>query len=58
MSADFEKALERKGAMTFKTSSLIANALYGPEPSPEIREEAYKAFTAWKADDKAAKRRQ
>ena len=46
------------GGLTFKASSLIAKALHpDAPPSEEVRLEAFKAFSAWKSDRDAAKRR-
>lgn len=58
MRANFEESLNRKGRMTFAAEAVIAKALHpDATPSHKEREEAYKAFTAWKADSKAAQRR-
>ena len=46
------------GGLTFKASSLIAKALHpDATPSEEVRLEAFKAFSAWKGDRDAARRR-
>jgi hypothetical protein len=46
------------GGLTFKASSLIAKALHqNATPSEEVRLEAFKAFSAWKGDRDAARRR-
>ena len=46
------------GGLTFKASSLIAKALHpDAAPSEEVRLEAFKAFSAWKGDRDAARRR-
>jgi len=46
------------GSLTFKASSLIAKALHpDATPSEEVRLEAFKAFSAWKSDKDAARRR-
>jgi hypothetical protein len=46
------------GSLTFKASSLIAKALHpDATPSEEVRLEAFKAFSAWKGDRDAARRR-
>jgi len=48
----------KAGGLTFKASSLIAKALHPDSmPSEEVRLEAFKAFSAWKGDRDAAKRR-
>ena len=50
--------ISKAGGLTFKASSLIAKALHpDAPPSEEIRLEAFKAFSAWKGDRDAAKRR-
>lgn len=50
--------IAKTGGLTFKASSLIAKALHpDAPPSEEIRLEAFKAFSAWKGDRDAAKRR-
>jgi hypothetical protein len=50
--------ITKAGGLTFKASSLIAKALHpDAPPSEEIRLEAFKAFSAWKSDRDAAKRR-
>jgi hypothetical protein len=58
MSEHYKSELARQGLMTFKAASLIAKALHpDTAPSEEVRLEAFKAFSAWKADSKDAKRR-
>ena len=53
--ADF---VTKAGGLTFRASSLIAKALHpDATPSEEVRLEAFKAFSAWKGDRDAAKRR-
>jgi hypothetical protein len=53
----YGRTLLKMGHMDFKTSSLIAKALHpDSNPSREVREAAYKDFTAWKADGKASSR--
>jgi hypothetical protein len=48
----------KHGLMTFEAASLIAKALHPDStPSHAVREEAFKAFTAWKSDKGAARRR-
>ena len=50
--------ITKAGGLTFKASSLIAKALHpDATPSEEVRLEAFKAFSAWKGDRDAAKRR-
>ena len=50
--------ITKAGGLTFKASSLIAKALHPDAmPSEEVRVEAFKAFSAWKSDRDAAKRR-
>ena len=50
--------ITKAGGLTFKASSLIAKALHpDATPSEEVRLEAFKAFSAWKSDRDAAKRR-
>jgi hypothetical protein len=50
--------IAKAGGLTFKASSLIAKALHpDATPSEEVRLEAFKAFSAWKSDKDAAKRR-
>jgi hypothetical protein len=50
--------ITKTGGLTFKASSLIAKALHpDAPPSEEVRLEAFKAFSAWKSDRDAAKRR-
>ena len=53
----YGRTLLNLGRMDFATSSLVAKALHpDAAPSAKIREDAYKAFTAWSADSKAAGR--
>jgi hypothetical protein len=50
--------ITKAGGLTFSASSLIAKALHpDATPSEEVRLEAFKAFSAWKGDRDAAKRR-
>ena len=50
--------ITRAGGLTFRASSLIAKALHpDATPSEEVRLEAFKAFSAWKGDRDAARRR-
>ena len=50
--------ITKTGGLTFKASSLIAKALHpDATPSEEVRLEAFKAFSAWKGDRDAARRR-
>ena len=50
--------ITKAGGLTFKASSLIAKALHpDATPSEQVRLEAFKAFSAWKGDRDAAKRR-
>ena len=50
--------ITKAGGLTFKASSLIAKALHpDATPSEEVRLEAFKAFSAWKGDRDAARRR-
>ena len=51
-----EEAAQLKGYMSAKTVGLISKALHSDNgtPSAEQREEAFKAFNAWKADNKKA----
>ena len=54
----YNNEITKAGGLTFKASSLIAKALHpDAPPSEEIRLEAFKAFSAWKSDRDAAKRR-
>ena len=54
----YNDEITRAGGLTFKASSLIAKALHpDAPPSEEIRLDAFKAFSAWKSDRDAAKRR-
>ena len=54
----YNNAITRAGGLTFKASSLIAKALH-PDATPdeEVRLQAFKAFSAWKSDRDAARRR-
>jgi hypothetical protein len=46
------------GSMSFQTMSAISKALHPDhKPSEAELEEAYKAFTAWKADSNKARRK-
>jgi chromosome segregation ATPase len=58
MRAHHDEQSRNKGIMTFKAASLIAKALH-PDATPDdkVREEAFKAFSAWKSDNKNAARR-
>jgi hypothetical protein len=50
--------ITRAGSLTFKASSLIAKALHPDAvPNEEVRLQAFKAFSAWKSDRDAARRR-
>jgi hypothetical protein len=54
----YNDEISKAGGLTFKASSLIAKALHpDAPPSEEIRLDAFKAFSAWKSDRDAAKRR-
>ena len=54
----YNKEITKASGLTFKASSLIAKALHPDAmPSEEVRVEAFKAFSAWKSDRDAAKRR-
>ena len=54
----YNDEITKAGGLTFKASSLIAKALHpDTTPSEEIRLDAFKAFSAWKSDRDAAKRR-
>ena len=54
----YNREITKAGGLTFKASSLIAKALHpDATPSEEVRLEAFKAFSAWKGDRDAAKRR-
>ena len=54
----YNNEITRAGGLTFKVSSLIAKALH-PDvaPNEEVRLQAFKAFSAWKSDRDAARRR-
>ena len=58
MRASFEARLKSEGHLTFEASSKIAKALH-PDSAPNHKdlEDAFKAFSAWKADNKDAARR-
>ena len=54
----YNSEIANGGGLTFKASSLIAKALHpDATPSEEVRLEAFKAFSAWKGDRDAARRR-
>ena len=54
----YNNEITKAGGLTFKASSLIAKALHpDATPSEEVRLEAFKAFSAWKGDRDAARRR-
>ena len=54
----YNNEIAKAGGLTFKASSLIAKALHpDATPSEEVRLEAFKAFSAWKGDRDAARRR-
>ena len=54
----YNDEISKAGGLTFQASSLIAKALHpDASPSEEIRLDAFKAFSAWKSDRDAAKRR-
>ena len=54
----YSNEIANAGGLTFKASSLIAKALHpDATPSEEVRLEAFKAFSAWKGDRDAARRR-
>ena len=54
----YNNEITSAGGLTFKASSLIAKALHpDATPSEEVRLEAFKAFSAWKGDRDAARRR-
>ena len=54
----YNHEITNAGGLTFKASSLIAKALHpDAAPSEEVRLEAFKAFSAWKGDRDAARRR-
>jgi len=54
----YNNQITRAGGLTFKASSLIAKALHPDAmPSEEVRLQAFKAFSAWKSDRDAARRR-
>ena len=58
MSDWYNNEIAKVGGLTFKASSLIAKALHpDATPSEEVRLEAFKAFSAWKGDRDAARRR-
>ena len=54
----YNNEIAKAGGLTFNASSLIAKALHpDATPSEEVRLEAFKAFSAWKGDRDAARRR-
>jgi hypothetical protein len=54
----YNHEITNAGGLTFKAISLIAKALHpDATPSEEVRLEAFKAFSAWKGDRDAARRR-
>jgi hypothetical protein len=54
----YNHEITNAGGLTFKASSLIAKALHpDATPSEQVRLEAFKAFSAWKGDRDAARRR-
>ena len=54
----YNNEITKAGGLTFKASSLIAKALHpDATPSEAVRLEAFKAFSAWKGDRDAARRR-
>jgi chromosome segregation ATPase len=54
----YNNEITRAGRLTFKASSLIAKALHpDATPNEEVRLQAFKAFSAWKSDRDAARRR-
>ena len=54
----YNNEITNAGGLTFKASSLMAKALHpDATPSEEVRLEAFKAFSAWKGDRDAARRR-
>ena len=54
----YNNEITKAGGLTFRASSLIAKALHpDATPSEEVRLEAFKAFSAWKGDRDAARRR-
>ena len=54
----YNNEITKAGGLTFKASSLMAKALHpDATPSEEVRLEAFKAFSAWKGDRDAARRR-
>jgi hypothetical protein len=54
----YNNEITRAGGLTFKVSSLIAKALHPDAvPNEEVRLQAFKAFSAWKSDRDAARRR-
>jgi ABC-type phosphate transport system auxiliary subunit len=57
MREHFEKQSQKQGMMSFKTVSMISKALHpDSKPSDHDREEAFKAFSGWKADRNAVER--
>jgi hypothetical protein len=54
----YNNEITKAAGLTFKASSQIAKALHpDASPSEEVRLEAFKAFSAWKGERDAAKRR-
>jgi hypothetical protein len=54
----YNNEIKNAGGLTFKASGLIAKALHpDATPNEEVRLEAFKAFSAWKGDRDAARRR-
>ena len=54
----YNNEITRSGGLTFKASSLIAKALHPDAmPNEDVRLQAFKAFSAWKSDRDAARRR-
>ena len=54
----YNHEITNAGGLTFKASGLIAKALHpDATPSEEVRLEAFKAFSTWKGDRDAARRR-
>ncbi|WP_441254290.1 hypothetical protein [Bradyrhizobium sp. 613_E4_N2_2] len=57
LQGQLEHANKKHARMSFETKSMIAKALHpDASPSPKDREEAFKAFSGWKADDDAVRR--
>jgi hypothetical protein len=54
----YNNEITRAGGLPFKVGSLIAKALHPDAvPNEEVRLQAFKAFSAWKSDRDAARRR-